>query len=146
MSEALDQSWVEVVDGPLGKAVVATRAIPSGTLVMRFEGPVVAYDDVPASEVRYVISFEPYRWIIPEPPARFINHSCEPNCAFRADRGVVTARAIARGEALTIPYDWADAVEMRAHPDHYFWDPRWTFECRCGSPRCRGKIDHYRAE
>lgn len=128
----------------LGECVVATQDLGPGVVVERFEGPIVTWEDVPESEVAYVISFEPHRWLIPEPAARYLNHSCDPNCAFRPDRRVVTLHAVTRGEELTIPYDWADAADVARHPDHYFWDPRWSFDCRCGTPVCRGRIDRYR--
>jgi hypothetical protein len=102
------------------------------------------WDEVPPTEVIYVISFEPYRWLVPRTSARYLNHSCDPNCEFLATRDVVTRRAVAAGEELTISYDWADRTEYTRHPGHYFWDPRWTFACRCRSPRCLGLIDRYR--
>ena len=130
----------------IGACVVAKQDLPPGSIVERFEGPVLAWQDVPEDEVAYVISFEAYRWLIPEPVARYLNHSCEPSCMFRPDRSVVTTRAVREGEELTIPYDWADAADVARHPDHYFWDERWSFDCRCGAPSCRGRIDRYRPE
>ncbi len=60
---------------------------------------------------------------------RFINHSCEPNTFMRctAERAEFYAlRAIARGEELTV--DYGDSHHEGRLP------------CRCGSPRCRGRI------
>jgi hypothetical protein len=139
-------SPVALGENACGKCVVATSAIAAGQVVFRFEGPVVSWAEVPPEEVRYVISFEPYRWLVPEGPARFVNHSCEPNCEVRPTRDTVALRAIAPGEELTISYDRADAADVSRNPDHYFWDERWTFACRCGSLRCRGLIDRYRPE
>jgi hypothetical protein len=133
-----------VARGALGLCVLATRSIAAGVMVDRFQGPEMSYAEVPEDEVRYVISFAPYRWLIPEPPSRFLNHSCEPNCRVLPAREVVTCRPVVQGEELTIAYDYADAEDVRRHPDHYFWDPRWTFTCACRSPRCRGVIDRYR--
>ena len=127
-----------------GACVVAARALAPGEKVERFEGPVVSWSEVPPAEVVYVISFEPHRWLIPRTAARYFNHSCDPNCEFLPTRDVVTRRAVAAGEELTISYDWADRAQYARHPDHYFWDARWTFACRCGSPRCLGLIDRYR--
>lgn len=124
--------------------VVARVDLAPGTLVTRFLGRDCAWSEVPASEVVYVNSFAPSRWTIPVTLARYINHSCDPNCEMRTDRDVVTVRAVAAGEALTHDYEWADAEAVRRHPEHYFWDPRWTFTCLCGSAACRGVIDRYR--
>ncbi len=124
--------------------MVATRALAAGEVVERFEGPSVPWSAVPREEVIFVISFEPYRWLIPRTGARYLNHACDPTCEVRPNRDVVTRRAVAAGEELTIAYDWADRAEFERYPDHYFWDPRWTFACRCPSPRCLGIIDRYR--
>ena len=102
------------------------------------------WSEVPEVEVVYVIAFVAYRWLIPRTPARYLNHSCDPNCEVRPDRHVVTRRAVAAGEELTIGYDWADANDVRAHSDHYFWDERWSFSCRCGARCCVGVVDRYR--
>lgn len=125
---------------------MASVDIAAGTTVARFEGPVVAWENVPEEEVIYVISFEPGRWLIPRSDARYLNHSCDASCRFLPDGRVVASRAIAAGEELSIPYDWADRAAVERHPDHYFWDERWTFQCRCGEAGCRGVIDRYRPE
>jgi hypothetical protein len=127
-----------------GSCLVATRDVAAGETVERFEGPVVPWPEVPAEEVIYVISFEPYRWLIPRTAARYLNHSCDPNCMFLPTRDVVTVREVRAGEELTISYDWADRAEYARHPAHYFWDPRWSFRCHCRVSRCLGTIDRYR--
>jgi uncharacterized protein len=61
-------------------------------------------------------------------PARFLNHSCAPNCEVQIidDRlWVIACRDIRAGEELTFNYGY-DLVDYREHP------------CRCGSPECVG--------
>ena len=63
-------------------------------------------------------------------PARYLNHSCSPNCDAELINGhiwIVAQRDIACGEELTFNYgyDWED---YREHP------------CRCGAPGCVGYI------
>ena len=63
-------------------------------------------------------------------PARFLNHSCAPNCDAENIEGqiwIVARREINSGEELTFNYgyDWED---HREHP------------CRCGAPECVGYI------
>ncbi len=55
------------------------------------------------------------------------NHSCDANTGFFG-LDVVARRAIARGDELTL--DYADLINDAAEP----------FECRCGSPSCRGLV------
>jgi hypothetical protein len=63
-------------------------------------------------------------------PARFLNHSCEPNCEALLEEGrilVVAVRDIGAGEELTFNYGY-DLVDYRDHP------------CGCGASGCVGYI------
>ncbi|KAK4525629.1 hypothetical protein GAYE_SCF15G3538 [Galdieria yellowstonensis] len=67
--------------------------------------------------------------------ARFINHSCEPNCRSKiitvdGDKqviGIFTKRSIFAGEELTYDYQFDEFGE--------------TIPCNCGAPNCRGKMN-----
>lgn len=68
--------------------------------------------------------------------ARFINHSCDPNCETEIEDGHIYIKAIksiAPGTELTYDYrfDWQDEYEPE--------DVRY-YACRCGSAKCRGTI------
>lgn len=68
--------------------------------------------------------------------ARFINHSCAPNCEVIIDDGrlfVESLRALRVGEELAYDYN------ISRGPD----DPpdlEQVFKCRCGAPSCRGTM------
>jgi uncharacterized protein len=75
-------------------------------------------------------------------PARFLNHSCEPNCEARLEGGciwVIAIREIRAGEELTFNYGY-DLADYAEHP------------CGCGAPGCVGYIvaeeffDHVRRQ
>ena len=61
----------------------------------------------------------------------FMNHACNPNTRVEwlSNRCYthVATRPISAGDELTVSYD-----------DVYFLEKPICFECRCGSPRCRG--------
>jgi uncharacterized protein len=62
--------------------------------------------------------------------ARFINHSCDPNCWVEVEEGriwIIALRDIAKGEELTFDYGF-DIEFWKEHP------------CRCGSAQCVGYI------
>ena len=62
--------------------------------------------------------------------ARFVNHSCEPNCEAELSDGqvwIIAGRDIAAGEEVTYNYGY-DLVDYREHP------------CRCGAASCVGYI------
>ena len=69
--------------------------------------------------------------------ARWINHSCDPNCeTYEDDEGRVfieARRKIKRGEELTYNYrlSWDGPITRRA---------REAFACRCGTARCKGTM------
>ena len=68
--------------------------------------------------------------------ARFINHSCEPNCDAVIEDGriwIETIRDIELGEELA--YDYAYVLEERHSPA-----AKRRFPCHCGAARCRGTI------
>ena len=75
-------------------------------------------------------------------PARFLNHSCSPNCEAQLDQDriwIIAARDIRAGEELTFNYGF-DLEDYR------------DFPCSCGSPGCVGFIvaeeffEHVRAQ
>lgn len=63
-------------------------------------------------------------------PARFINHSCAPNCEPELENDriwIVATRDIRAGEEITFNYGY-DLEDYR------------DYACRCGSPNCVGYI------
>jgi hypothetical protein len=130
-----------------GLGLYAAADLPAGAAVERFEGPVVRYGELPESEVRFAILIGEDRWLIPRGAARHVNHSCDPNCRVDEALRIVTRRPVAAGQELCFAYNWIHPEERAAFardPARFFWDPRWSFRCRCGEPRCQGTIDRYR--
>jgi uncharacterized protein len=70
-------------------------------------------------------------------PARFINHSCAPNCEARMEEEriwIYAVRELRAGEELTFNYGY-DLQDYEEHP------------CRCGAPECLGFMvaeEHFR--
>jgi SET domain-containing protein len=68
--------------------------------------------------------------------ARFINHSCAPNCEAVDDKKriyIEAIRDIAEGDELTYDYAYErDGTEDEA------WEKLYV--CKCGAPTCRGTI------
>lgn len=133
----------EVTPNAFGLCLRATADLPQGTVVARFDGPVVPFAHVPDHEIVYVLAVGDDRYLIPKTPARYINHSCAPNCRLTATREVITGRRITPGEELTIAYNVVDRAQYLGHPGWYRRDERWTFRCQCGAESCAGLIDRY---
>jgi uncharacterized protein len=60
-------------------------------------------------------------------PARYGNHSCDPNLWLADEVTLVARRRIEAGEELTVDY-----ATMTVAP--------WQLECRCGAASCRGVV------
>lgn len=63
-------------------------------------------------------------------PAKYINHSCSPNCEAEMIKGriwIVARRDIKPGEEITFNYGY----DLEDYQEHV---------CRCGSPECVGFI------
>ena len=55
------------------------------------------------------------------------NHSCDPNCGMHGEISFVAIRDIQPGEELTVDYAFIDNED-------------YSFECQCGSERCRHTV------
>lgn len=67
---------------------------------------------------------------VPYNTARYINHSCDPNCEAEIIRGhiwIISLRAIKKGEELSYNYSY----DLEHFKDHI---------CKCGSSKCIGYI------
>lgn len=68
--------------------------------------------------------------------ARWMNHSCDPNCVAEDDGGRIwirTLRAVRAGEELC--FDYGLVIDEPLTPDLAA-----EFACHCGSARCRGSL------
>ena len=112
--------------------------IPSGTQIIEYVGERIDKAEAQRrceNDNRYIF-FLDETWDIDGDvawnPARFINHSCAPNCETEVDTEegrvwVQTIRDITAGEELSFNYCY-DMTDFEEHP------------CRCGTPECVGFI------
>ena len=65
--------------------------------------------------------------------ARFINHSCDPNCEAELSDGGIWIRAIRNIQpGVELTYDYSLEIE-----EHASRSRRSRYECRCGASKCR---------
>ena len=138
----------EIRPSPMqGLGAFATRTIAAGTRLIEYAGerltPAEAdarYPEV-AGERHHTFLFAIDDEIVIDASvdgneARFINHSCDPNCDAVIDAGriwIETVRDVSPGEELA--YDYAYVLEERHSPA-----AKRRFPCHCGAPRCRRTI------
>jgi SET domain-containing protein len=134
--------------GVHGLGVFARRRIPAGTCIIEYRGERItwaqalrraAVKDGPVSHT-FFFTLNDDRIIDGGRrgnDARFINHSCQPNCeAIEHEDGRVYIYAlvdIARGEELN--YDYALVYDERRTPA-----VKRAFVCHCGSAACNGTM------
>lgn len=130
-----------------GLGAFAIAPIPAGTRLIEYAGARITPDE---ADERYPdepgVEHHTYLFAIDDDividasvdgnDARFINHSCDPNCDAVVENGhiwIETIRDIAPGEELA--YDYAFVLPERHTPA-----AKRRYPCHCGSANCRGTI------
>jgi len=131
-----------------GRGVFATRRIAKGTEIIEYRGEIIDEDE---ADRRYPWSDEgPHHTflfrlddgsVIDAGPrgsaAKYINHSCDPNCEAVEDEDgrvfIYALRDISKGEELAYDYHFIldephNAANKKLYP------------CYCGSEKCRGTM------
>lgn len=131
-----------------GKGAFAITHIPRGTRLIEYTGERISheeadsrYDEAEENGSSHVVLFTvDSRTVIDAGvggnDARFINHSCAPNCQAVIERRRVfidAIRDIAPGEELFYDYEMQNDGEDEAEARKY-----WP--CHCGAPGCRGTL------
>lgn len=130
-----------------GFGVFATRRIRAGRILIAYLGQVLTSAEVRA---RYMDddADDPHTFLfqlgdgrsvdagVGGNDARFINHSCDPNCEPELSDGVIWIRAIRNIQpGVELTYDYSLQIEKRASRSR-----RSRYACHCGTARCRGTM------
>ena len=130
-----------------GRGVFALSDIPKGTRLMEYVGERISHKE---ADRRYAVEHEhsPHTMLFSVDDktvidatrwgnsARFINHSCAPNCEAVEEEGRIfidTTRRIPAGGELT--YDYNLVLEERHTPA-----VKRAHACFCGARTCRGTL------
>lgn len=124
--------------GPgIGLGVFATARIPRGTVVWVLDPLDRLLTQAEVAALPKAMGFDPKRhlWLGPDGRyvlawdlARYVNHSCTPNCAATVFGCELALADIAAGDQLT--NDYADLG----------MSPGETLACGCGALDCRGEV------
>jgi len=125
-----------------GRGAFAAKPIRKGTRVIEYEGDRKkwsSYDDDESDN--YVFLFDVGKDTVIDPfsngnEARFINHSCAPNCEAVTEDGriyIEAVRDIKPGEELFYDY----GIKLGRRPTKA---DRERYACNCNSRKCRGTM------
>lgn len=142
------RSPFEIRDSPIqGRGAFATRPIAAGVRLVEYAGERLTPGE---ADARYPDAdgerHHTYLFAIDDDvvidaavdgnDARWINHSCDPNCDAVIEEGriwIETIRPVSPGEELA--YDYAYSLPERHSPA-----AKRRFPCHCGALTCRGTI------
>lgn len=147
-AELLPETYFKVRHSSVhGNGVFAARKIPAGARIIEYQGKRITENQAnkrfgqdPDNPFHtFFFSLESGKLIDGGDEgndARWINHSCEPNCEAQEEKGRVyihALRDIVRGEELN--YDYGLVIDEKLTKQL-----KKDYECRCGSPSCRGTM------
>ena len=145
-----DAVWHVVRHSPIhGNGVFAARDIPAGTRIIEYAGKRITAKEADRRHPTnpddpfhtFFFSLSSGKVIDGDDhgnDAKWINHSCEPNCESMEGRHgkrvyIMAKRDIAKGEELN--YDYGLVID-----DKLTKTLRQQYACRCGAPTCRGTM------
>ncbi len=146
------------VPGPSGLAIgwglFALRPLVAGETALKLDWSdedrveIVSWDDVEPEHHIFSIAIAPrwYFYVSRQHPFLYLNHSCNPNLAFKdfalgeteTSIPIVALRAIAPGEELSFDYSMTVTSD-----DGETEDQRWSMKCLCGQPNCRKDLVNF---
>jgi SET domain-containing protein len=146
--DLLSETYIKVRHSKIhGNGVFAARKIPAGARIIEYQGKRISEKqaekrfglDPDNPHHTFFFSLESGKLIDGGDQgndARWINHSCEPNCEAQEEKGRVfihALRDIVRGEELN--YDYGLVIDEKMNKTL-----KKAYECRCGNPSCRGTM------
>jgi uncharacterized protein len=114
-----------------GKGLFVKKDVKKGQIILTIKGKRKRKQNKTLQDVfsnPNWVGFNEYQWIDPSSPFKFLNHSCDPNGGIKGSVRLYALRDIKAGEEITFDYSTSEA------------DQRWFLNCRCGSKKCRKRI------
>lgn len=144
-----DRDFIRVASSDIhGTGVFAKRPIPRGTRIIEYAGQrfpkaeLLDAAELGERNLTYVLNLDEDTAIdgaVQGNDARFVNHSCEPNCeiyVFDDIPYLYAMQEIPAGAELTFDYKLQSARSHRISRAL----SRELFPCHCGSTGCRGTL------
>ena len=112
-----------------GKGVFAARDFKKGEVVLDWSDSLIFTPEqakkLPEEDKKYIY-YDRNKRVLVKSPARFVNHSCDPN-TFICNFCGIAKRDIKKGEEITEDYSKENNPDLK-------------LECNCGSKNCKGIV------
>ena len=123
--------------GKKGKGVFALKDFQKDELILYITGEVAEINN-PHSLSKYDLDHcfpfdregKLYKYVLPNDPWQYLNHSCNPNAGIKNNRDLVAMKPIKKGEEICFDYSMNNIDD-------------WTMKCHCGSKNCRKIISTF---
>ncbi len=111
-----------------GTGVRAGENIKKGEMIQRIKGEAKFF--IPHNKEESLaypnwVGTGKNKWIDPDYPNQYLNHSCNPNSGIKGKVTMVALKNIKEGEEITVDYSIIEG------------DDRWEMKCNCGAKSCR---------
>jgi uncharacterized protein len=112
------------------RKILADAFIKKGTPICSFTGRYINYQDTLklGDKESFALQIGDDNYLYLDPPARYFNHSCEPNCGLTLQQQLIAIQDIKANEELR----WDYSTSML--------EKHWTMDCVCKTPNCRKVI------
>jgi uncharacterized protein len=127
-----------------GKGIFALKDFKKDEFILEITGEVIETDK-PSSYPDHIREHwgpmgkfgDKFRFIRPEKPWMYMNHSCDSNAGIINDRRLIAARDIKKGKEITIDYSTMYIESLTEG------EKKFTMTCMCGSKNCRKIISTF---
>jgi uncharacterized protein len=122
-----------------GNGIFALKNFKKGEHILDITGEVIETDDPSSYSEEMREHWAPlgkkgdkYKFIKPESPWMYMNHSCDSNAGIINDRKLIASRDILEGDEITIDYSTLDIESLT--------EGKKQLMMKCGSKNCRKVI------
>eukprot|EP00003_Mantamonas_plastica_P025039 TRINITY_DN4817_c0_g1_i2.p1 TRINITY_DN4817_c0_g1~~TRINITY_DN4817_c0_g1_i2.p1 ORF type:complete len:158 (+),score=36.53 TRINITY_DN4817_c0_g1_i2:299-772(+) len=128
-------AFVDVIGAQ--KGVFSKRSFSRGDLVLETTGEFAKKQSI------YTIQVAKDKHFTPDPPVKFLNHSCDPNLGVKTKSNGIpdffAIKEIKENEQLTFDYAMTEfTLAERLESGEEAW-----IKCECGTQKCRGLLGSF---
>lgn len=124
---------ITIGNSKFGKGLFTNKEFRQGEVLFTFTGQIIHFADTVSlgEKESYPIQIDQSKYLNPDEPWCFINHSCEPNCGINSKLELVAIKEINLGDEIY--FDYSTSMLER----------HWEMNCMCDALNCRHVIKDF---